>query len=166
MSLATWKCLTCGKDFTVGEWLCADGQSNHIVASKEYLLADAPSDPGHPAPGSTINVALREGRTLICGIPPDERVVINGEVTLQLGGSAEFFRGRFTTADPQKQYYLDKKGGFCSEAQWEHAWLSQDQQLQLERGKLDAMKQRLENDRNELLAQVKQQKTEKVATAR
>lgn len=162
--LATWKCETCGKDFTIGEWLCIDGQSNHIVARKEYLLNDAPTDPGHPAQGGTDS--LRDGRTRVCGIPPAKRTVEGDQVRWGGEGYVEFVRGRFSTDNPEIQYWLDKKGGFCSEEQWEQVWLSQNQQLILERGKLDAMKQRLENERNDLLSQVKQQKSEKVAATR
>jgi|SRR5580704_105107 hypothetical protein len=154
--LPTWKCLNCQKKFNIGEWLCSDGQSNHVVESKEYLLNDAPSDPGHPAPGSTINVALRDGRTRVCSIPPDKRVVVNGETQLVPGGYVEFIRGEFHTADPEIQYWLDKKGGFCTREQWNIAWLTEGQQLLLEREQLAGMRTRLENDRNELLSQTKQ----------
>ncbi len=166
MSLQSWKCLTCNNDFKVGDWLCSDKQSNHIVERKEYLVADAPSDPGHPAKGGMDS--KRDGRTRICNIPPDKTVIVNGETQRVPGGFVEFVRGRFATSDPEIQYYLEKTRSnvFCSEAQWEQAWLSQGQQLELERGKLDAMRQRLENERNELLSQVKQQKVEKVAATR
>src|SRR5690348_14106315 len=112
MALPTWKCVTCGKKFTVGEWACADGQTNHIVENKEYLLADAPSDPGHAERGGMD--ALRDGRTRICNIPPDRSVMRNGEVYVEPGGYVEFIRGRYNTNDPVIQYYLDKKGGFCT----------------------------------------------------
>lgn len=156
MSLPTWKCETCGETFSVGQFLCKDGQTNHIVARKEYLLNDAPSDPGHPANGGMDS--LRDGRLRICNIPPDKTVVVNGETERVPGNYVEFIRGRFASTDPEVQYYLDKKGGYCTEAQWEAAWLSNNQQLLLERQRLTAMQQRLENERNELLAQVKQQK--------
>lgn len=158
MPLPVWKCEECSKKFTVGEWMCADGQSNHRVERKEYLLADAPTDPGHPAQGGSDS--LRDGRTRICNIPPDKTIMVNGEATRVQGGYVEFVRGRYATTDPEIQYTLEKtrKDAFCTEAQWEAAWLSDSQQMTLERGKLDAMKIRLENDRNELLAQVKQQR--------
>lgn len=157
MSLQTWKCETCGKKFTVGEFLCADGQTNHLVARKEYLLADAPSDPGHPANGGMDS--LRDGRLRICNIPPDKSVQVAGEVQRVPGGYVEFIRGRFATTDPETQYYLDKKGGYCTEAQWEHAWLSNNQQLLLEQQRLSAMRARLESQENELLAMTRAQKT-------
>ena len=156
MSLPTWKCETCGKTFSVGEFVCVDGQTNHKVALKEYLLADAPSDPGHPAGGGMDS--LRDGRLRICNIPPDKTVMVNGEAMRVPGGYVEFIRGRFSTADPEQQYFLDKKNHYCTEAQWEAAWLSNNQQILLEKQRLAAERQRIENDRNELLAQVKQQK--------
>ena len=153
----TWKCTECGKIFGVGEWLCLDGQTNHKVEEKLYLLADAPSDPGHPAAGGMDS--KRDGRTRICNIPPDKQIVRNGEVAMIPGGYVEFIRGRYATTDPEFQYYLDRKGGYCTEEQWEAAWLSDNQRLAIEKMKIQAMQQRLENERNELLAQVKQQKS-------
>jgi hypothetical protein len=156
MNQQTWKCINCGKKFDIGKWTCEDGTSNHVVDSKEYLLADAPSDPGHPVQGGVDS--LRDGRTRICNIPPDRTVLRNNEATVIPGGYVEFIRGRFSTTDPEIQYYLEKTRGkhFVNEAQWAAAWLSQSQQFELERGRLSAMAQRLENERNELLAQTKQ----------
>lgn len=158
MSLTTWKCLVCEKDFKPGEWACADGQSNHIVQKKEYLLADAPTDAGHPANGGMDS--KRDGRTRICNIPPDKNVVLNGEMHIQPGGYVEFIRGRFSTDNPEIQYYLEKTRGssFVTEEQWQQAWLSQTQQLEIERGQVNALKVRLENERNELLAKTKESK--------
>lgn len=153
MAQPKWKCKNCEKMFTVGEWAC-DGASNHEVAAKEYLLNDAPTDPGH-APGGGAD-SLRDGRTRICNIPPDKVVLRNGESALIPGGYVEFIRGRFTTSNPEVQYYLDKKGGFCTEQEWQNAWLSTSQQLEVQRMALNAERQRLENERNELLAQQKQ----------
>lgn len=154
--MQSWKCLVCGKKFGVGEWTCSDGQSNHVVEEKYYLMNDAPSDPGHIAPGSTINVALRDGRTRICNIPPDKKVVVSGEVQTVPGGYVEFIQGRFSTKDPEQQYWLDKKGGFCNQDEWDRAWLTEAQQLGKQRLEIDAMRQRLEVERNQLLESQKQ----------
>jgi hypothetical protein len=156
MSLQTWKCLVCSKKLSVGEWTCADGESSHVVEEKEYLMNDAPSDPGHPAPGSTINIALRDGRTRICNIPPPKKVVEGMETRWVGQGYVEFIRGRYTTSDPEIQYWLDKKGGWCTQAQWDAAWLTEGQQLMKQRLEVEAMRGRLENERNELLAATKQ----------
>lgn len=162
--MQTWKCLECGEEFGVGKWTCTDGLSNHIVQNKEYLLADAPSDPGHAASGGMDS--LRNGRTVICNIPPPQKVMEGDAIKWVGEGNVEFIRGRFSTTDPQKQYWLDKKGGFCNQEQWERVWLSQSQQLQLKEMALNAREHRLENERNELLTQVKQQKGEKAIAAR
>ena len=161
--LQTWKCVVCDQIFKVGDWTCADGISNHVVAAKTYRSLDAPSDPGHPAAGGMDS--KRDGRTVICNIPPEQKVTQRGDdgqdkVIIKAGGSVEFIRGCFSTSDPEIQYYLDKKPGYnATQEQWERAWLSDSQQLELERMKLQAMRQRLENERNELLASVKAQKT-------
>lgn len=156
MSLPVWKCETCSKKFSVNEWVCQDGQSNHVIERKEYLLNDAPSDPGHVAPGSTINVTLREGRTRICNIPPAQKVMRGDSVEWIGEGYVEFVQGRYATQDPQIQYWLDKRGGYCTQEQWERAWLTDAQQISLERGRIDVLKNRLENERNDLLSQQKQ----------
>jgi hypothetical protein len=153
--LPTWHCQACNKKFTVGEWICVDGQSNHVVAEKTYRSVDAPSDPGHPAQGG--QDSLRDGRTRVCNIPPDKTVQRNGELHLVPGGYIEFVRGRFSTSDPEVQYHLDKRPAYnATEAQWESAWLSKSQQFELDKMRLNAERQRLENMNNELLAQVKQ----------
>ena len=69
----------------------------------------------------------------------------------------EFIRGRFTTSDPEQQYWLDKKSAYnATEDQWRAAWFSKSQQLEVGRLELEAARQRLENERNELLAKTKQ----------
>lgn len=154
MAIQTWKCVKCEKTFKVGEWLCEDRVTNHVVAEKEYLLADAPTDPGHPERGGMDS--KRDGRTRICNIPPPQKVMEGDEVRMIGEGYVEFVRGRFSTTDPQAQYWLDRKGGFCTQAQWEAAWLSQSQQLEIKEMNLKAREQRLENERNELLAKTKE----------
>lgn len=162
--IQSWKCTVCGKTFKVGDWTCEDQLSTHVVENKEYLLADAPTDPGHPERGGMDS--KRDGRTRICNIPPPQKVMRGDEVSWIGEGYVEFVRGRFSTTNPQEQYWLDKKGGFCNQEQWERAWLSQSQQLEIKEMSLKAREQRLENDRNELLASVKQQKGEKAIAAR
>lgn len=151
-----WTCEVCDQRFSPPDFFCYDGESHHVVATKEYLTNDAPSDPGHPAPGG--QSSLRDGRLRICNIPPDRTVNYNGELRLVPGGFVEFIRGRFATDNPEVQYYLDKKGPayFCTQAQWEAAWLSDGQRLFLDREKLAADRARLEIDQNALLAQVKE----------
>jgi hypothetical protein len=148
--LATWKCENCGKKFTVGDWTCSDG-SNHVVAEKTYRCLDAPSDP------SSKDALLKEGRTVVCNIPPPTRVMDGQDAKWVGEGSVEFIRGRFATTDPVQQYWLDKKPGYnATEEQWKSVWYSQSQQLELGRMELAAAQQRLENERNELLAMTKE----------
>ena len=149
--LEKWHCTVCNKEFKTGEWACADGVTNHIVEVKEYLLDDAPTD------GSS-SESLRDGRTLICNIPPERKAMHGDEVRIIPGGCVEFVRGRYSTSDPEIQHYLNRKGGFCTEDRWNAVWLSQNQQMQIERDRLTALSQRLENEKNELLALQKKEK--------
>ena len=154
MPTKEWKCLECSKKFGPDNFMCTDGTSLHVVEQKEYLLADAPSDPGHPASGGMDS--RRDGRTRICNIPPDRTVLRNGESMLVPGGYVEFIRGRFSTNNPEIQYYLEKKGGFCTEGEWAAAWLSQSQQLEMREMALKAREQRIESTENALLSKTKE----------
>jgi hypothetical protein len=145
-----FKCLTCGKTFKVGDWTCTDGISNHIVEEKVYRSLDATHDPSNPN-------AQRDGRTRVCNIPPPRKVMRGDEVTWVGEGYVEFIRGRFSTSDPEQQYWLDKRPAYnASEEQWKAAWLTRDQQLTIREMELSAKETRLENERNELLSQTKE----------
>ena len=152
-----WKCLTCGKKFKVGEWTCQDGVSNHVVEEKIYRALDAPQDIGYAdSKGTPLDGSLF-GETVVCSIPPPKKIIgENGEVSWSGEGSVVFHRGRYSTKDPEKQYWLDQRSAYNhSEEEWSARWLSMSQRLQLREQELHAREQRLENDRNELLAQTK-----------
>lgn len=163
--LKTWKCLNCDKEFKVGDWLCSDGTGNHVVTRKEYRTLDAPLDPGKTPDG--MMAPIIRGRTIICNIPPPKKVMEGTDVKWIGEGSVEFINGFFATNDPEQQYWLDKNHN-CnfSEAQWKSTWLSSAEKNAEKEIELKAREQRLENDRNELLAQVKQQKSEKAVAVR
>src|SRR3954466_15959463 len=151
-----WKCEICEKEFKVGDWICQDGISNHVVAEKTYRALDAPADPGRPASGSLTPVV--RGKTVVCNIPPAKHVIDPAtKEARQVGeGSVEFLNGRYSTRDPERQYWLDKKPGYNStEDQWKACWLTKDEMLEEKRLQLVAMEQRLENHQNDLLAQTK-----------
>lgn len=158
-------CLECGKDFAVGEWLCSNGTTNHIVEKKSYHTLDAPTDPGKTPPGMLAPII--RGRTVVCNIPPPKKVMDGDEVKWITEGSVEFINGFFATDDPEQQYWLNKNPN-CNftEEQWKNVWLTKEEIFAEKEIALKAQLQRLENDRNELLTQVKQQKTEKATAAR
>jgi len=148
------KCLVCHKEFVVGDWICEDNVSNHVVPEKTYRALDAPAEPGRPAEGSLMPIV--RGRTVVCNIPPSKKHMQDGEVRMIGEGSVEFINGRFSTSNPELQYWLDKKPGYnATEEQWKNCWLSKDELLEEKRLELVAMTQRLENERNELLSQTK-----------
>lgn len=152
-----WTCLVCDKKFKVGDWVCADGNSNHVVEQKTYRTLDAPLDAGRPADGSLPPVV--RGKTVVCNIPPAKKVMIDGEVRMTGEGSVEFINGVFSTSDPEIQYWLNKKPAYqASTEQWDRVWKTPEERLADKEAQLRAAEQRLENERNELLSQVKQQK--------
>lgn len=150
------KCLTCGSEVVVGKWVCLDGVNNHVVETKIYRCCDAPQEPGYGPGGKKLETSSY-GETVVCNVPPPKKVMENNEVKFVGEGSVVFFRGRFSTSDPEKQYWLDQKAFYnATEEQWSANWLSEKQQIDMQRIELDAARQRLENERNELLAQTKQ----------
>ena len=71
-------------------------------------------------------------------------------------GSVEFINGRFSSSDPEIQYWLDKKAAYnATEDQWKAVWLTKDELFAEKELELKAREQRLENERNELLASTK-----------
>lgn len=150
-----FKCLECGQSFAPGSWTCADGQSMHRVESKTYRMTDAPADPDRTAPG-TPQIIVR-GRTVITKIPPPTKVIEGGEVRWVGEGSVEFVNGRYSTDNPEQQYWLNKKP-FCNatEEQWKRAWLTKEELLAEKELDLLSMQSRLEIQQNELLSQTKE----------
>lgn len=156
--IQTWKCVVCDKSFKVGEWTCQDGLTNHVVEAKIYRSCDAPTDPGHKPGGGDLETS-GYGMVRVCNIPPPKKVMEGNDVKWVGEGYVEFIRGRFSSTDPEIQYWLDKKPNYnASEEQWQSSWLSKKQQLDLREQSLIAERERLENERNDLLSQVKQQK--------
>lgn len=157
--LQTWTCTTCGKGFTVGEWLCASGQ-NHTVEEKTFLSLDPPSAPGQYVGQPPI---IR-GKTTVCNIPPPKKVMEGGEVKMVGEGSVEFINGKYTTGDPEKIFWLEKKPAYnATIEQWKAVWWTREEINSEKELELKAKEQRLENERNELLAQVKQKHREAVS---
>lgn len=153
-----WKCINCGRTFGVGQWACSDGVTNHVTETKIYRVLDVPQDIGYKDSKGTPLDGSSFGETKVCNIPPPKKVINpNGEVSWTGEGSVTFLRGRFSTADPEIQYWLNKKPSYnATEEQWQGAWLSKSQQLELREDAIRASEMRLENERNELLAQTKQ----------
>lgn len=152
----SWKCLSCGKTFGVNEWTCQDGVNNHVVEEKLYHSLDAPTDPGHGPGGKPLETSSY-GQLVVCNIPPPRKIMEGSDVKWVGEGNVVFVRGRFATSNPEQQYWLNKKPSLnFSEKDWREKWLSQKQNLDLREVEMQAREQRLENDRNELLAQTKQ----------
>ena len=152
MALQKFTCLDCEKNFTAGNFTCVTGK-NHVVASKRYYMNDAPTVVsvvnGHPV------VNKRDSMTQIQNIPPEKRVAgPDGNERVIPGGQVVFVRGMFETNDPEQQFWLDQHKGMCSEAEWQAAYLNEEEKLELERMELAAERTRLEGMKNELLAQV------------
>jgi predicted RNA-binding protein YlxR (DUF448 family) len=76
-------------------------------------------------------------------------------------------RGRFSTSNPEQQYWLDMKPTYnATEDEWRAAWLSTSQKQQLKEMELNAFAKRLEIEKNDLLAQVQAKVKQPVAATR
>jgi hypothetical protein len=116
-----YACTRCGQDIS------AEGASReckaglkHVTTEKTYLLNDAPQQSGRDESGPL----PKTGRTLISNVPPPTWEL--GEDQHD-GGTVVFENGRYATTDPVEQYYLDLRGSYCSEQEWEAAWLSAEE---------------------------------------
>jgi hypothetical protein len=150
--MQNFHCLECGKDFKAGDWICMGGIA-HKVASKRYYMDDAPTvtswRDGRPY------IDKGAARTQILNIPPEKQIREGEQTTRIPGGSVEFVRGMFETADPEIQFYLERKGGLCSEERWREVYLNDDEKNQIRNMDLAAREQRLVDRENELLTSVK-----------
>lgn len=152
MALPTWKCVECEKEFRAGSWDCQSG-AGHRVEKKRYFMSDAPTVPALVNGQLVIN--KRDSATLIMNIPPETRVKDAGGVERVIpGGSVQFVRGLYETDNPQEQFWLDKHKGLCSEAEWQNAYLNEQEKFALERMQFAAERSRLETERNSLLEKV------------
>jgi len=157
-------CLECAKEFVTGDWICLDGTSNHRVEPKTYRSLDVPTAEGK-TPEGTLPPVIRS-RTMVCNVPPPRKVMEGEDVKWVGEGAVEFINGVFTTADPELQYWLDKKPGYqATEEQWKAVWLRPEERLAAKELELKARESRLENDENALLAATQRKvKSETVVT--
>jgi hypothetical protein len=154
------KCLNCKKEFDIRTGTnptCPTGEG-HLVESKTYYMDDAPSDQGPYMPGPNGGLIptgdnRRHAQTVLCNLIP-ERINQHGhETKIVPGRNVTFIRGMYTTSDADEQFWLDKRQGrgLCSEERWREVYLTDNQKLQFDQMRLNADRQRLTNERNELL---------------
>lgn len=151
MALPTYHCLECDKDFKAGSWECTPGQQ-HVVTAKRYYMDDAPTVTEWRDGRPFINKAA--ARTQVLNIPPEKRVQDGDEIIRVPGGSVEFCRGMFETSDPEKQFYLDRKSGLCTYERWKEVYWTEDEKINEQKMEIHAAQNRLQSERNELLAKV------------
>lgn len=147
--------MECNKEFKTGDWLCAGGVK-HLVESKRYYMDDAPTHTEWRDGRPYINKGASQ--TQVLNIPPERKEREGDDVRLIPGGTVTFIRGMFETTDPEVQFYLDRKEGLVNEARWREVYLNDDEKMQMEKMALAAEKQRFENEKNELLEQIKRRK--------
>lgn len=100
MTVQTWKCTVCEKEFHTGQWLGCNGNATleHRVPAKTYFAREG-----------SLSVTIRHDRSMMGG--SGERVSIAGK-------DAHFLGGTFATTDPETQEVLDRKGYLISKEQY------------------------------------------------
>ena len=158
MALQEFKCTRCEKKFRAPEWDCADGQP-HEVEEKEYYVLDAPAD----------RRDCRNSRLTICNVIPEQKRTQGNDIIFIPGTNVEFIRGTFKTSSPQIQMGLDHRKGVYHGAEgkklWEDKYFSDTEKAEMQRIEMRSEMQRMEHQKNELLAQV-QELTRKREAAR
>jgi len=154
MALKTQKCLECEKEFGFGEWACAATGANHVVEAKSYFMDDAPTVQHREG---NVMVTDKHSTTTVLNIPPERQIKVGNDVQRTPGGAVTFVRGRYDTADPEIQFYLDRKPGLCTKARWEAVYFSETEKQEMKRMELDARERRLEMQEGSLLAKVQKQ---------
>jgi hypothetical protein len=145
MALKQWHCTVCEKDFRDGNWSCAGGV-NHVVAVKQYFMNDAPTV------ADAYGKIDKHSTTQILNIPPERSVIgPGGGEKIIPGGNIWFARGLYETTDPEIQFWLDRKGGWCTKEEWESAYLSREEKLQIREMNLAARESRIISEENSLL---------------
>jgi hypothetical protein len=154
--LENFVCVYCRKDGLHPEREappCIDGADHIItrknVSGKTYFLPGAPQQYGYDERGP---LPLHD-RTIITGIPPTiypPNFPPGADEQTLNGGQVEFVNNRYTTSDAVEQHWLDKRGGFCTEAEWESAWLSPEEKRERDFARCGAECSRLEQEINEL----------------
>jgi hypothetical protein len=161
-------CVYCRKDGLHPDQnsnLCIDGFSAHVITPKNvfpktyFLAGPTPQRYGHDERGP---LPLKD-RTIITGIPPTiypPNFPPGGDEQTLNGGQVEFVNNRYTTSDAVEQFWLDKRGEdvrassgtpyYCTEAEWEQAWLSTEELREREFARRTAEVERLEHEIAEL----------------
>jgi hypothetical protein len=117
-----------------------------FAEEKTYLLADAPQQSGLTSERKPLP---KSGRTIVVLPIAEVRDAVPGsyETTLtaqEIGTAVEFVNGRYSTSDPEIQRHLDARGGWCSEEQWEAAWLSDEEQRDRRAATVEALAREVE----------------------
>ena len=126
MNANKFTCTRCGKEFSLGEWTCADGV-RHSVELKHYHI-------------STNGLQVQYGP------------VKGDSVQNHVRGVITFTRGTYQTTDPEQQEFLDKYPACIPFEQWQEAHLGKEEMD----AKKKREQTRMEQQNNELLARVKE----------
>ena len=158
-----FKCLGgdghCGKEFEAGNWECFPGMK-HVVEMKTYYMADAPHCDFKNDPEG---LAFRTSRTELHVVPEDVHTDENGKMIKSSYPPATFIQGRYSTADPQFQFYLEygsAKRSICDYDRWFAAYHTPIQKQRIKDNQLREREQELEArlaEANSLLDKAKAQ---------
>ena len=150
--LQEFDCTNCQKHFKAGDWNCASGEV-HTVAPVTYYLLDAPHDHNDRI----------HARTIISNVIPETQITRGNDIIRIPGTAVEFVRGRLETSDPQIQMRLNTRNGVFRGDEgfkrWQDNYLTNEEKNAIDRFNLKDQVTRLEQERNDLLAKVKADKS-------
>jgi hypothetical protein len=149
------KCLTCKQEVEYPEFDCKKQPGKHTVESKTYYES-----------GGAKHIASLRDRQFYSPqhvlVPGNYAKDGEGKMYHVPGVTVTFVRGMYTTADPEEQYHLDRKGFAHGEAglhAWREVFLTEKQHLDIQREEIAKQKAEIA-DNNLLLAKVKGEKKE------
>lgn len=152
MALAKYHCTRCEADFTAGDWHCKTGEV-HVVAPETYYVMDAPAI-------KTDAQAMKSSGLIMANVLPEQRIIKGNDVQVVPGTNVHFVRGTHSTTDPRIQDALNQRKGVHRGpegiALWEKEYLTASEKSDINDARQKKYIERLENERNSLLEQVKE----------
>jgi hypothetical protein len=147
-------CTVCKKEFKYPDFVCTERIGNHVVAEKTYV---------HGGSSNIQNIRDRRRFSPTVFLRADtEAITPSGQIVHTEPLVVEFSDARFTTGDPEKQYYLENLAakkfpiswGEEGEKVWRENQLSPTQQADLQKAELADLTRKIKES-NDLLSQTR-----------
>lgn len=147
-------CLVCKEEFDYPDFACKKRVGNHVVADKTYV---------HGGSANIQNIRDRRKFSPTVFLRADtEAITASGQIVHTEPLVVEFSDAKFTTGDPEKQYWLENMAakkfpiswGEEGEKVWRQNQLNPNQQAELQKAELADLTRKIKES-NDLLAQTR-----------